>query len=69
MEKRLIDLKTASEYLSVSIHFLYKKVENKQLECVRRGRKILFDIRKLDELIEQCTGEAVDWSEYFERRV
>lgn len=63
MEKRLVDLKTAAEILSVSTSFLYKKVEQKEIDHVRLGRKVLFSYEQLERLIIENAIEAVDWVE------
>ena len=62
MLKRLIDLRAAAEYLGISHHFLYKLTARKAIDHVRMGRKILFDVRKLESFIEENSIESVDWS-------
>ena len=66
MEKRFLrflTLKETSGYLNVSVHLLYRLVETKQIPHTRIGRKILFDIKKLEAFIEENSFEAQDWAE------
>jgi len=63
MQKRYLTLKEAAQYLGLSESYLYKATAKKEIPFIRLGRKLIFDIRKLDDLMKQNTIEAVDWSE------
>ncbi len=60
MQKRLLTVKEASEYLGISIHTLYSWVSQKKIDYVKMGRLTKFDIRVLDKLIENNTVDAVN---------
>jgi excisionase family DNA binding protein len=62
LEKRFLTLKETAGYLNVSVHLLYRLVETKQIPHTRIGRKILFDIKKLEGFIEENSFEIQDWS-------
>ncbi|MBL7083231.1 MAG: helix-turn-helix domain-containing protein [Candidatus Aminicenantes bacterium] len=66
MEKKLLSLREAGQYLNVSQSLLYKLVETKQIPHLRIGRKILFDLKKLERFIELNSIEVQDWSEKVE---
>ena len=66
MRKKLINLKEAAEYLSISTHFLYKLTSQKKINHVRIGKKILFDLCRLDEFINENSVEQVDWDEHIQ---
>lgn len=63
MEKRFLDVKQCSKFLNISTHFIYKLVEQKQIPHTRLGKKVLFDIKKLEEFIEENSVQPTDWSE------
>lgn len=60
MEKRFLTVKECAEYLNISVHYLYRKVELKQIPHVRLGRAIRFDVKKLEKLIEENSIESID---------
>jgi len=51
--RRLLSVKEAASYLSLSERELYNMLANCQLRAVRHGRRTMFDIRDLDEWIER----------------
>ncbi len=63
MNKRLFSVKEASEYLGISTHFLYKMSAQNKIPHVKIGKRLLFDIKRLEELIIQQSIEPVDWIE------
>lgn len=63
MKRRLISVKEAAEFLNLSADYLYQLAGEKKIPHVRIGRKLLFDMNKLEKFIEEKTVEAVDWSE------
>jgi excisionase family DNA binding protein len=53
MEKRLLDIKEAAEYLGMTESALYKKVWKRQVPfAVKIGRTLRFDKVRMDEWIE-----------------
>jgi excisionase family DNA binding protein len=51
--KRLIDVKAAAEYLSISRATLYRLVEENKIKSILLGNRRLFDIIELDQFIEE----------------
>jgi len=51
--RRLISIQEASEYLAVSGWTVRRMIWNGELPHVRRGRRILLDLRDLDSWIER----------------
>lgn len=49
--------------MNLSASFLYKLVETKQIPHTRVGRKILFDVRKLERFIDENSHGVQDWDE------
>ena len=66
MEKRFLTIREASQYLNVSESLLYKLVETKKIPHIRIGRKILFDLKKLDQYIEENSVKLKDGSKIFD---
>ena len=60
MQRRLITIKEASEYLGISVNTLYSWVSQKKIDYVKMGRLTKFDIRVLDKLIENNSVDAVN---------
>ena len=50
--KRLLDVKEAAVYLSISRSKLYQWVEANKINSIKIDRRRLFDIRDLDAFIE-----------------
>ena len=50
--RRLLDMEQASEYLSTSEDTFYRMIADGKLTPVRFDRRMRFDIRDLDKLIE-----------------
>jgi len=60
MQKRLITIKEASEYLGISVNTLYSWVSQKKIDYVKIGRLTKFDLRVIDKFIENNSIEAVN---------
>ncbi len=60
MQKRLLTVKEASEYLGIKVNTLYSWVSQKKIDYVKMGRLTKFDIRVLDKFIENNTIEATN---------
>ena len=50
--RRLLDMEHTCEYLAVSEDGVYRLVQEKRLTPVRFDRRMRFDIRELDQLID-----------------
>lgn len=53
MEKRLLSIIEAAEWLGLSQSYLYKLVESDQIPHIRFGRAIRFDIKELEEWLKE----------------
>ncbi len=60
MQRRLITIKKASEYLGIKVNTLYSCVSQKKIDYIKMGRLIKFDIKVLDKYIENNSVEAVN---------
>ena len=63
MKQRFLNVRECSEYLNISTYLLYRMVETKQVPHTRIGRKILFDVKKLERFIDENSFEVQDWDE------
>ena len=57
MNKRLLDAKLASEYLSISRSKLYQWVDSKRIPSLKIDSRRLFDKVELDEFVEKLKEE------------
>jgi len=57
MEKRLLNIAEAGEWLGLSESFLYKLVESDSIPCIRIGRVIRFDIKELEAWLREDEEE------------
>ncbi len=60
MQKRLLNIKEASEYLGISVNTLYSWVSQKKIDYVKIGRLTKFDLKVIDRYIENNTIDAVN---------
>jgi excisionase family DNA binding protein len=51
-KKRLLDVKTAADYLSISRAKLYQWINNGKIPSIRIDGKRLFDVYDLDEFVD-----------------
>ncbi len=51
---RLLTVREAAEYLGTTPATLYTKVWRREVPFIKLGRSVRFDVRDLDELIEQA---------------
>jgi excisionase family DNA binding protein len=63
MEKRLVSIGEAAQFLGVSTSFLYHKVCAGQMKHVRIGRAIRFDLKALERFIDENTHGERDFRE------
>ncbi|MFH0813132.1 MAG: helix-turn-helix domain-containing protein [Pseudomonadota bacterium] len=59
MQKRLIDIKEASEYLDLTVNTLYSWVSQRKIRFVKVGRLTKFDLRDIDRFIEESKVEPL----------
>ena len=57
LNKRLLDVKAAANYLSISRSKLYQWAERDRIRSVRIDTRRLFDVNDLDEFIESLKAE------------
>ncbi len=55
--KRLLTVKEAAEYLSISRSHLYTLVKSRKIRSLKFGKRRLFDILDLDTFIEQLKSD------------
>ena len=60
MQKRLLTIKEASEYLGISVNTLYSWVSQKKIDYVKIGRLTKLEQKVVDRYIENNTIEAVN---------
>jgi len=61
MEKRLININEASQYLGIPVKSLYNKVSQRTIPFVKIGRRTVFDLFLLDSWIEENTVKEGDF--------
>ena len=59
VEKRLLNIKEASEYLGIPTKSLYKLVWQRRIPFVKIGKALRFDKERLDKWIEENTVEEI----------
>jgi excisionase family DNA binding protein len=52
VHKRLLDTKTASEYLSISRSLLYQWIRAGKIPCININTRTLIDVEDLDQFID-----------------
>ena len=57
VNKRLMDVKSASNYLSISKSLLYQWASKGKIPSVRINTKRLFDVYDLDEFVDKLKEE------------
>lgn len=51
--RRLMTVEEAAAYLSLSEREIHNMIALKDLKCVRRGRRVMLDIRDINQWIEE----------------
>ena len=54
VEKIVFDLKDGAEYLSVSEHFLRKRIDNKEIPSFKLGDLVRVKREDLDDYLDRC---------------
>jgi excisionase family DNA binding protein len=60
MPRRLLTAAEAAEYLGLSEQSVRQRAYRRQLPFVRVGRNLRFDLRQLDQYIDENTVDEVD---------
>ncbi len=60
MQKRLLTVAEASNYLGISVNTLYSWVSQKKIDYIKIGRLTKFDLKVIDKFIENNTTEATN---------
>lgn len=63
MEKEFFSVREAANYSSLSARFLYELCQNKEIRFYKIHKRIVIDIKDLNEYIKSNCIEAVDWNE------
>jgi excisionase family DNA binding protein len=60
MEKKLMNISEASEYLGFAVHTIYGWTSQKRIPHVKIGGRLRFDKEKLDRWIEQFEADVIE---------
>jgi len=61
MDKRLLNINEASEYLGIKKNSLYCWVSQKRIPYVKMGRKTMFDKISIERFIEENTIKPINF--------
>ena len=59
--RRLITVKEASQYLSLSTDTIYRMAASKKLPYLKIGDRVLFDVKSLDQWVEKHLIREKEW--------
>ena len=59
--RRLITVKEASQYLSLSTETVYRMASQKRLPYLKMGGRVLFDVKALDHWIDRRMIKEKEW--------
>ena len=59
--RRLITVKEASQYLSLSTDTVYRMATSKKLPYLKIGDRVLFDVKSLDQWVEKHLIREKEW--------
>ena len=57
MNRQICDIKLLAKYLNVSIPFIRKLVRAKSIPCFRIGNRLRFDLKEIDQWLENHRQE------------
>jgi len=60
VDKRLLNVREAAEYLGLQIDTIYRKARLRELPSVKVGRALRFDVVALQRYIVEHTIETID---------
>ena len=58
--RRLLNVREAAQYLGLEVDTVYKKSRLREIPCVKVGRALRFDVKALEQYIEQHTIQTID---------
>ena len=50
--KRYVDVRKASEYMSIPVKSLYELANQGRMPSIKLGRRVLFDLQDIDKIME-----------------
>ena len=59
--RRLITVKEASQYLSLSTDTIYRMAASKRLPYLKIGERVLFDVKSIDQWVEKHLIREKEW--------
>jgi len=59
--RRLITVKEASQYLSLSTDTIYRMASSKRLPYLKIGERVLFDVKSIDQWVEKHLIREKEW--------
>jgi excisionase family DNA binding protein len=59
--RRLITVKEASQYLSLSTDTVYRMAASKKLPYLKIGERVLFDVKSIDQWVEKHLIRDKEW--------
>ena len=58
--RRLLNVREAAQYLGLEVDTIYKKSRLREVPCVKVGRALRFDVKALEQYIEQHSIQTID---------
>ena len=58
--RRLLNVREAAQYLGLEVDTVYKKSRLREVPCVKVGRALRFDVKALEQYIEQHSIQTID---------
>jgi excisionase family DNA binding protein len=67
INKRLLDIKTAANYLSISRSLLYQWIEKGKIRALKINSRTVIDVNDLDIFIEELKSKQIENQKYSRR--
>ena len=58
--RRLLNVREAAQYLGLEVDTIYRKARLREVPCVKVGRSLRFDVKALEQYIEQHSIQTID---------
>ena len=58
--RRLLNVREAAQYLGLEVDTVYRKARLREVPCVKVGRALRFDVKALEQFIEEHAIDAID---------
>jgi excisionase family DNA binding protein len=58
--RRLLNVREAAQYLGLEVDTIYRKARLREVPCVKVGRALRFDVKALEQYIEQHSIQTID---------